>query len=216
MNILKDIANIKKSYKAVSRWKILATAFYKPTSYYLADVYLLLSLFILAVISGFLFDHLLILLLVGLLMACLVWRIRVALESIYSQLKSDPKTEKSYRKDLMYLRMHLFKKKLENLKISPKRGKELLHIVRLESEKAQAHPHSVTRPAFTIPLTLFISILAARAGLDKFWTGGEAFITLLVLGVIMYFTYMFLDLLHPDSYYAKEFEIFLEIYCSPD
>lgn len=213
MEQLEDIAKIKKIFWSVSRWRIIGAAFYKPTSFYLADLYLGAALMTLAGISIFVFNDNRMILLMLLPLALIIWRLTPALKTIYPQLSSiGPDAAKSYREDFQHLRLDLFLDRLKRDGITATRVSELKGILRLEAERMAAHPPSVNRSAFAIPLTLFLGILAAGAGIDKFWIHGYYSIVLSVLAVALFLVYQILELLHPAMYYAKELEMFLEIY----
>ncbi|OEZ99929.1 hypothetical protein [Duganella sp. HH101] len=213
MQHLNDVAIIRKEFRKWSRWNILSSVFYRPSWSYLADLYFGLIVFAVLGIGSIYANDWTLFLAIVLPLGLMIMRFPPALHSIYPLEQCEDDVQQAYRKDFQLFRFQMFAQGLRARNIDVPKVLKLSKLLKLESELRQAHPPVISRGLFSLPVTLFVGILAAGAGIEKYWAQGYTVIALAVIAVLIYFVGLFLSLIPPATYYEKELELFLAWYC---
>jgi len=216
MRQLHDAWTIRHEFTRCSRWQMLAAVLYRPSLYYLADIYFGLIIAMLLMWAGQLQQNVLIM--VAALGPVHFTRkaITPAFRNAHPVADNEIGLENKYRRDFQYFRFKLFSQSLLAKGITRDRVKELSGMIQLESELGQAHPPAAGRSVFAIQLTLFIGLLAALGSVDRFWIQGYVPTMLAILPMTMYVTYYLLAVFPPRLYQEKELALFLQWYCLSD
>ena len=213
MQYLNDVAIIRKEFRKWSRWSILSSVFHRSSWEYLADLYLALILFTVLGIGAIVSDSWSMFLGLILPLGVMVIRFPPALRSVYPIEQCELDIQQEYRKDFQLFRFRMFAQGLRAKNIDAPRVLKLRRLLELESELRQAHPPAISRGPLSVQVTLFVGILAAGAGIEKYWVRGYTPIILAALAVSIYFAGVLLNLIPPAIYHEKELELFLAWYC---
>jgi hypothetical protein len=204
---------IRKEFRKWSRWSILSSVFHRPSLAYRADLYFALMLFTVIGIGAIICNDWSMFLGLVVPLGVMVIRLPPALLSVYPIGQCEPDVQNAYRKDFQLFRFRMFAQGLRDKNIDAQRILKLRRLLELESELRQAHPPAISRGPLSVQVTLFVGILAAGAGIEKYWVRGYTPIILAALAVSIYFAGVLLNLIPPAIYYEKELELFLAWYC---
>lgn len=216
LQALQQMAAIKEAYRAVARWRVVASAFYRPGAYQLADLYFGLGLFVLFALAGLATGRPAFIALMLPAMALVLWRLPLALWSVYPMPHGGHGMARAYGAHLRYLRYVLFAGRLERQGVSKSRAAELITLARLESGLAAAHRSPVARPGFAVPVALLVGVLSTGALADHVRVTQDDVLALVCLLIVCGLLCRLFGLPQPQAYRAKELEVFLEWYCLPE
>lgn len=188
--------------------------FTRPTSYYLADLYLLLSFVILFAWVGL--DSNVWWAVIPALgaFAVLLFRIDAALESIYpSYFALVPDALRHYRGDFRLIRFLKFREKLLDSGFSQEAVSACLPLTQKEHELTEFQSIA-SRPHVLWLLTLLGGLIAGTSSMDVAWKKGIAPVLILLVAISLGYAFLFADLFRPRRFAEKEFELFLHWFCN--
>lgn len=216
MPSIKDIRNLREHFHDVRRMKIMKECFTRPSSKYLADLYLLVFFTMMFAWLGFYPDMKWALIPAFVAYVCLLFRIDAALASIYpNYYTAFPMDIAKHRVDFRLLRYLKFSEKLKISGLSEETVSACLKLAQKEHELTEFQSVS-SRPLILWLSTLLGALIAGAAGIESAWVSKIIpFLIFLVL-VSLSYAFLFSELFRPRRFAEKEFELFLYWYCNLD
>lgn len=208
MPTINDLQTMREHFSSVSRWKVLGWCLYRPSSYYLADLYLLLALAMLFAIAGFEGGWPLLIVSAAALIGFRI-RLDVALKAIFpTHCTTHPEALRRYRTDFRLLRFVLFREKLLASGVSPDIAAACLPLAQKEYELTECLSIAF-RPYITWLIMLLIGLIAGTSGIVDAWLKGVIPLLIYLLVITLAYAILFADIFRPHRFAKKEFELFL-------
>jgi len=199
---------MREHFSSVSRWKVLGGCLYRPASYYLADLYLLLALAVLFALASFEGGWPLLIVSAA---AFIGFRFRVdaVLRTIFpAHCTAHPEALRRYRADFRLLRFVLFREKLLASGVSPEIAAACLPLAQKEHELTECLSIA-SRPHITWLVMLLIGLIAGTSGILDAWLKGVIPLLIYLIAIILAYAVLFADMFRPRRFTEKEFELFL-------